>query len=219
MDGTAIYYNKNRFTLLEKVAVRFNALAQADNGLTAYERKKLQVDSHNVALIVVLRDHLLPSQVYIVGGVHLIWQRVEAQLWQSNRLMNVVEQLKAKYQGGGGSVRSPIVAETPKGSQSGTRSSIDFSTQYTVTCILGGDFNIERTNPTFSYLRNGVVPPDTPVFKYWKAELEGESGSPTLLPPPERRITSQFPSPPTGDRSPHACAAARPARRRYPRGT
>ncbi|KPA85441.1 endonuclease/exonuclease/phosphatase-like protein [Leptomonas pyrrhocoris] len=99
MDGVAVYYKANRFRVLEVVPVYFNAIAAAEGRLTPYEHQKLQVNSHNVALLTVLLDTQAPGlqHVYIIAAVHFIWQRTNAQLWQAHQLMCALEELRSRY--------------------------------------------------------------------------------------------------------------------------
>ena len=269
MDGVAVYYKAERFHLLEVVPVRFNALASAEERLTPYEHQKLQVNSHNVALVAVLLDTQAQGvpHVYIVAAVHLIWQRVNAQLWQAHQLLCVIEELKSRYSradadlvattamtmaarrslrldslptqppsrvgtplyhemgerpcvAGGrrylplsvsSAKRYSISSQPPTAASdsaadggsccSGTgtvstsaeaadclqwrrESAVSTSTTVggvLVTCVVGGDFNSDRSGAVMEYLRTGHVPEGAQVMGYWKA----------LVPftPPHRRQT------------------------------
>ncbi|KPI89143.1 endonuclease/exonuclease/phosphatase-like protein [Leptomonas seymouri] len=257
MDGVAIYYRASRFRVLEVVPVQFNALAAAENRLTLYEHQKLQVNSHNVALITVLHDTQAQGaqHVYIVAAVHFIWQRTNAQLWQAHQLLRTVEELKSRYSRGDADLvaaaalrcsmgvdnlptQPPSQAETPLYREMGgwpcvrrelplpstpaRRQSIPqrvtaaasdstiesisttnvscignsnanapagpidrllwrresvVSTSTTaggvlVTCVIGGDFNSERSGPVMEYLRTGRVPEGVPIMNYWKASTQ-----------------------------------------------
>ncbi|CBZ28458.1 endonuclease/exonuclease/phosphatase-like protein [Leishmania mexicana MHOM/GT/2001/U1103] len=264
MDGVSIFYKAARFRELEVMPVLFNRLAAAEKRLTHYEHKKLQVDSHNVALVVVLQDMQVigASRIYVVAAVHLIWQRINAQLWQAHQLLRVMEGLKHKYSkgyvdlvypSGRGSIacdsavtQPPSIIDTPlmregtrrhvqddvapqpslltplplqqpralsarcqsivpsratteasdlAGDSDGSRlfnvtatdrmrcryasvcSGVASSPTSSVTCIIGGDFNSERSGPVMEYLRTGRVPGGAEVMKYWRA-LKSESPAP-----------------------------------------
>ncbi|XQJ28326.1 endonuclease/exonuclease/phosphatase-like protein [Leishmania guyanensis] len=275
MDGVSIFFKAARFRVLEVIPVLFNRLAAAEKRLTHYERNKLQVNSHNVALVVVLQDMQVigVSRVYVVAAVHLIWQRINAQLWQAHQLLRVVEELKHKYSkayvdlvypSGRGSMvydsaitQPPSVIDTPL-LREGTRrhmqddvvpqpplvtplplqlprtpparrqsmvpsrttteasdlagdsgcssffkaiaadrmpgryaSVCSAATSFpatAVTCIIGGDFNSERSGSVMEYLRTGRVPGGTEVMEYWRApQLE----SPVPVDHTDRRVTGE----------------------------
>lgn len=97
MDGVAIFFSNQRFDVLEVHPVYFNRIGAADPLLTSAEKKALLVKSHNVGLVLVLRDLWNPSWVFVVGTSHLIW-RSEGQLWQLHQLIKVMEKLKLQYQ-------------------------------------------------------------------------------------------------------------------------
>ncbi|KEG14095.1 endonuclease/exonuclease/phosphatase [Trypanosoma grayi] len=167
MEGVCIFYLKNRFEPCEVVPIRFNEIAAADSRLLPRERRFLQVCSHNVALITVLRDRVMPNKIYVVGTVHLIWQRTECQLWQMHHILHTMECLKEKYEkcilGEGGD--KPLVS-----------------------VILSGDFNAEPNSPPVRYALDGAPPPGSNVVKCWRvpdsdrdAEYGGtDGGSPTV---------------------------------------
>lgn len=248
MDGVAVYYRASRFRVLEVVPVHFNAIATTEDRLTPYEHQKLQVNSHNVALLTVLHDTHAPGMphVYIIAAVHFIWQRINAQLWQAHQLLRVMEELKTRYSKcdvdlaalamrrrsfGADSVltQPPSLAETPLhhelgrpykrrdpplSAASARRASVSqhpptaasdstlegsslvhvgaFPSHLTaadrafwrresvvststnaggviVTCLIGGDFNSDRSGPVMEYLRTGRVPDGAQVMDYWKS--------------------------------------------------
>ncbi|CAC9502627.1 endonuclease/exonuclease/phosphatase-like protein [Leishmania infantum JPCM5] len=275
MDGVSIFYKAARFRELEVMPVLFNRLAAAEKRLTRYEHKKLQVDSHNVALVVVLQDMQVigVSRIYVVAAVHLIWQRINAQLWQAHQLLRVMEGLKHKYckgyvdlvyPSGRGSIacdsavtqppsiidtplmregtrrhaqddvapqpslptplplqqpralsarcqsivpsRATTEASDPAGDSDGSRlfnvaatdrmrcryasvcSGVASSPTSSVTCIIGGDFNAERSGPVMEYLRTGRVPGGAEVMEYWRAP---KSESPVPLDRTDERGTGR----------------------------
>lgn len=96
-DGIAIFFNHQRFEVLEAQPVYFNRIGAADTSLTPAERKALLVKTHNVGLVLALHDLWNPLWIYIVGTSHLIW-RSEGQLWQLHQLLKAMEKMKLKYQ-------------------------------------------------------------------------------------------------------------------------
>ncbi|KAK7200978.1 endonuclease/exonuclease/phosphatase-like protein [Novymonas esmeraldas] len=304
MDGVSIFYKAARFRLLEVVPVPFNRLAAAERRLTRYEHNKLQVNSHNVALVVVLQDTQVigTPRVYVVAAVHFIWQRVNAQLWQAHQLLCVMEELKHKYSKGyvdlvypagrgsvaydGGVTQPPSIIDTPlmrEGTRrymtddtatlqpsmptplppqlprtpSARRRSVALSRATTtatattattemsdvavdsgassffnvvsservpgrhlgtaccaaaVTCVIGGDFNSERSGPVMEYIRTGTVPGGSEVMQYWHAPQSkspvpldrtderagggaaGRDGLATLPPTPPPLLTASVPT-------------------------
>ena len=99
-EGVSIFFKSVRFELLETVPIRFNLEAEIDKTLTAAERQRLQVASHNVALILVLRDRCFPELLYIVGTTHALWdaQKPECQTWQMHQLVVKAQELKMTYE-------------------------------------------------------------------------------------------------------------------------
>ncbi|ORC89713.1 endonuclease/exonuclease/phosphatase [Trypanosoma theileri] len=150
MEGVCIFYLENRFELCEVVPIRFNEIASADLDLTECERRRLQVNSHNVALISVLRDRQAPHIVYVVCTVHLIWQQTACQLWQLHHVLRAVEELKQKYEA------------LPDGA---------------VAVVLAGDFNAEPTAPTLQFALAGQPPPDSDVVRGWRLPENGNNNS------------------------------------------
>ncbi|KAG5474329.1 hypothetical protein LSCM1_03109 [Leishmania martiniquensis] len=272
MDGVSIFYKAARFRLLEVMPVLFNRLAAAEKRLTRYEHEKLQVNSHNVALVLVLQDMQVigVSRIYVVAAVHLIWQRVNAQLWQAHQLLRVMEELKLKYSKGyvdpiypshrgsvaydGAATQPPSMIDTPLNREGARRcvhddaasqpplptalplqvprtpsarrqsaipsrtttnasdpagesggssflnvitdrrhgryasvcSGAPSSSTTAVTCIIGGDFNSERSGPVMGYLCTGRVPRGAEVMEYWRAP---RSESPVQLDHTDERYT------------------------------
>ncbi|KAG5498246.1 hypothetical protein JIQ42_03051 [Leishmania sp. Namibia] len=272
MDGVSIFYKASRFRVLEVMPVLFNRLAAVEKRLTRYEHDKLQVNSHNVALVLVLQDMQVNgvSRIYVVAAVHLIWQRVNAQLWQAHQLLRVMEELKHKYSKGyvdlvhpsgrgsvaydGAVTQPPSIIDTPlnreglrryvqddvtsqppittplplqlprtpsarlqsmvpsrtttnasdPAGESGGSSFLNAvtdrmhgryasvcsgatSSSTAVTCIIGGDFNSERSGPVMEYLCTGRVPRGAEVMEYWRAP---QLGSPVLLDHTDERNTA-----------------------------
>ncbi|KAF5222048.1 hypothetical protein ECC02_004801 [Trypanosoma cruzi] len=167
MEGVCVLYLKDRFDSCEVVPIRFNEIAAADKHLTQRERRSLQVGSHNVALISVLRDRVMPNMIYVIGTVHLIWQRTECQLWQMHHVLREMEQLKQKYEkiSTGGKDEPALVS-----------------------LVLAGDFNSDAGSPPIRYALSGTPPPGSDVMNYWKLPEEEnssgceEAGSPPLSP-------------------------------------
>ncbi|RNF10060.1 putative trans-sialidase [Trypanosoma conorhini] len=153
MEGVCVLYLEDRFDSCEVVPIRFNEIAAADEQLTQRERRSLQAASHNVALISVLRDRVVPNMIYLIGTVHLIWNRTECQLWQMHHLLREMEKLKEKYETAAGGGKD----ETPR-----------------VSLVLAGDFNSDAVSPPIRYALTGVPPPGSEVMKYWKLPEEGE---------------------------------------------
>ncbi|KAG5500418.1 hypothetical protein JKF63_03511 [Porcisia hertigi] len=274
MDGVSIFYKASRFRVLEVIPVHFNRLAAAERRLSRYEHKKLQVNSHNVSLVVVLQDMQVVgvSRIYVVAAVHLIWQRIKAQLWQAHQILRVMEALKHKYSKGfvdwvypsgqgskehdaavtrppstidapltrdrarwhlqddmahpstGSSSLPPLQPCTPPArrptvvpsrattdasdSADGSGSSLlnvnipdgipvqcadmssspGFSPTAAVTCVIGGDFNSERSGPVMEYLCTGRIPGEADVMEYWRSL---KSKSPVQLDHTEERRTDR----------------------------
>ncbi|RNF00139.1 putative trans-sialidase [Trypanosoma rangeli] len=153
MEGVCVLYLQERFDPCEVVPIRFNEIAAADTQLTQRERRSLQAKSHNVALISVLRDRVMPNMIYVIGTVHLIWNRTECQLWQMHHVLRKMEELKENYEK---AVRGEK-GEPPR-----------------VSLVLAGDFNSDAMSPPIRYALTGVPPPGSEVMKYWKLPDEGE---------------------------------------------
>ncbi|CCW62378.1 unnamed protein product [Phytomonas sp. EM1] len=184
MEGVAIFYNRNRFKLLEKVPIQFNKVAAQDPDVTDSELKKLQMNTHNVALVCVLQDLTMPAQIYIVAAVHLLYQHIKFQLWQSHHLLNVMESLKFKYENYKEGVQrkmplcsSGIGLQPLSGDQGTPRymsppffdSSLadTSSNERHITCLIAGDLNVDKSSPVFKYLLKSTVPASTPVLQSW----------------------------------------------------
>lgn len=195
MDGVAIFYDASRFELLESTPLHFNRFAAKDTLLTEMERKKLQVDSHNVALISVLRDLRRPTDIYVVGAVHLIWQREESQMYQSHLLLLAMEILKRRYTGQTVGVTLPptpvkTAASLPSSSAAGTgslealrraaaaaseartmevfASSASSVATTCVRCVIAGDFNAEMDSNVVRYITTGTIPEGAATMACWK---------------------------------------------------
>lgn len=98
-EGVAIFYKTSRYRLLETAPIRFNLEADKDKTLSAFERGRLQVGSHNVGLVVALQDDR-SSEVLVIGTMHTTWdgvQKPECQVWQMHQLLSKVEELKQAY--------------------------------------------------------------------------------------------------------------------------
>ncbi|CCW68715.1 unnamed protein product [Phytomonas sp. Hart1] len=186
MEGVAIFYNRDRFKLLEKIPIRFNNVAVQDPDITDTELRKLQINTHNVALVSVLQDLTTPTQIYIVAAVHLLYQHVKFQIWQSHWLLSVMEGLKWKYQ----NYDEWLQRQMPTfslgvGSQPFHRNDLtslyavpasfpdESSDPRHVTCLIAGDLNVDKSSPVYNYILKSTILASTPVPQRW-----GPSGEP-----------------------------------------
>lgn len=177
MEGVAIFYNTRRFRLVERIPVLFNRIVTEDTKLSSNERKKLQSTSHNVALICVLEERQDPRRIFIVAAVHFIWQRLEAQLYQAYHLMLQLQAAKAKHSLGRNLTYSSNVIPTALPRETPTTKyptspvpSPSMSPCHSVTCIVCGDFNMERDSPAFQFLQKGYVPSGSAVVGHWRSD-------------------------------------------------
>lgn len=132
-EGVAIFFNPNRFTVLEEHPIRFNSIASTDRDLLPEERAKLQVASHNVCNVLVLEDSASCSsststdnrRVLLVATMHAIWEtsKPECQVYQMYHVLRCIEDMRAGYDDG--------------------------STHLAV--ILAGDLNAEARAPSLQY--------------------------------------------------------------------
>ena len=105
-EGVAIFFNPNRFTVLEEHPIRFNSIASTDRDLLPEERAKLQVVSHNVCNILVLEDAAVAGSssrsVFIVATMHAIWEtsKPECQTYQMFHVLQCIEDMRAGYDDG-----------------------------------------------------------------------------------------------------------------------
>ncbi|KAG8345826.1 putative endonuclease/exonuclease/phosphatase [Trypanosoma vivax] len=151
MEGVATMYVGARFECCETVPILFNKIATADSNLNETERRWLQTSTHNVALITVLRDRRDPNAIYIVGNLHLAWNRTESQLWQLHNVLARMDSLKMKYE----TSVTDAIDKVPA-----------------VTIVLGGDFNSEPSSSSIHYALSGVPLPDSDVVSSWKVPEE-----------------------------------------------
>jgi len=128
-EGVAILWRSSRFVAEEQYPLRYNALAQRDASLPPEEKKRVMVNSHNVAAVVALRDTVSEGYL-IVGGLHCFWDsaKPECQLYQVARLLEQMQQMADAY---------ADLGET--------------------ACFVAGDFNAEHRSPSIQFVLNGVV--------------------------------------------------------------
>lgn len=99
-EGVALFYKTSRYQCLEVIPLRFNSIAQRDKSLLPAERFRVQIPSHNVALVLVLQDKE-SNNVTIVGTLHASWdtvQKPECQQYQVHHLAAQIEDLKGMYE-------------------------------------------------------------------------------------------------------------------------
>ena len=102
-EGVAIFFNPNRFTLLEEHPIRFNVIAGSDRDLQADEKSKVQVQSHNVCSVLVLQDCSATTRtVYIIATTHAIWEssKPECQLYQMYHILQQIEEMRVGFDDG-----------------------------------------------------------------------------------------------------------------------
>jgi mRNA deadenylase 3'-5' endonuclease subunit Ccr4 len=139
-EGVAIFFNPNRFTVLEEHPVRFNSIASTDRDLLPEERAKIQVASHNVCNVLVLEDATATVRtVYLIATLHAIWEtsKPECQVYQLYHVLQCIEEMRSGYDDG--------------------------ATHLAV--IVAGDFNAEPTGASIRYaLGRRLV---EPAFQTW----------------------------------------------------
>lgn len=183
-DGVSIFFKSSRFELLEESPVLFNTIGSNETGLSSEERKKLLAKSHNVGLVLVLKDLQNPKWVYVVATSHITWRSTEYQLWQVHQLAKVMEGLKVKYSrltptpppedDSGGSRGTRVTSRKVVVSNDTAWGRSDIADTH-VACIFAGDFNMEPQHPGFEYLMTGALPEDAPLLSIWKGETESRA--------------------------------------------
>lgn len=171
IDGVGIFYERSRFEVLEEYPIFFNALGADDTHLTSEMKKNLLVKTHNVALILVLRDLSQPKWIHVVGTSHLTW-RTESQIWQLHHVIKAMEKLRSKYSSYSHTPKNEEERGAPKSAEGGNAPEalgLANLTQLSnfkqaegesvnVSCFLGGDFNMDRSHPGLEYAKNSSLP-------------------------------------------------------------
>ena len=163
-EGVGIFFKRDRFMCIEQLPIRFNQIAEADRSMPAAEKAAVLTSSHNVALILALRDRFAtpgaPS-AYVVGGIHAFYDasKPECQVWQVAALARRMEEVKSMLDD-----EAAMAAGNGSPTTSGPTSPSPLAS--TTATIIGGDFNAELHSCSLQYLLSGSTVACPPASEF-----------------------------------------------------